>query len=173
MAILFNASKNICHTNFNAIQKKYLFPTIHRVYTTNRQLIIDNAAEKRNADLLGDGRCNLSCYNAKYGTYTGLDKNYGLILNFNVSHVRKVKNSSRMELDGLKLVLERLERHGLPISSLTTDRHKHVRRYKCKGKCKINHQFDVWHVANNIKNEDCKAVQTKAHWRIEIMDKSY
>lgn len=67
-----------------------------------------------------------------------------------------------MELDGLKLVLERLERHGLPISSLTTDRHKHVRRYKCKGKCKINHQFDVWHVANNIKNEDCKAVWTKA-----------
>ena len=93
-AILFNDNtfqriKEICHTNFNAIQKKNLLPAIHRVYTTNRQLIIGNAAEKRNVDLLGDGRCNFSCYNAKYGTYTALAKNYRLILNFNVSHVRK------------------------------------------------------------------------------------
>ena len=44
----------ISHTTFNAIQKKYLFPTIHRWYTTKRQLIIDNAAEKEDIDLLGD-----------------------------------------------------------------------------------------------------------------------
>ena len=55
-----------------------------------------------------------------------------------------------MQLDGLKQVLERLEGHGPPISSLTTDRHKEVRRYMRKEKCKINHQFDVWHVAKNI-----------------------
>ena len=140
----------ISHTTFNKIQKKYLFPAIHRVYTTNRQLIIDNAVEKGDIDLLGDGRCDSPGYNAKYGTYTVLDKNTGLILDFNVSHVRIAGNSARMELDGLKQVLERLEGHGLPISSLTTDRHKQVRRYMRKEKGKINHQFHVWHVAKNI-----------------------
>ena len=67
----------ISHTTFNKIQKKYLFPAIHRVYTTNRQLIIDNAVEKGDIDLLGNGRCDSPGYNAKYGTYTVLDKNSG------------------------------------------------------------------------------------------------
>ena len=36
----------ISNITFNKIWKKYLFSDIHRVYTTNRQLIIDNAVEK-------------------------------------------------------------------------------------------------------------------------------
>ena len=127
-----------------------MFPAVHRVHTTNQQLLIDNAVEKGDIDLLGDGRCDSPGYNAKYGTYTVLDKNSGLILDFNVSQVRTAGKSARMELDGLKQVLECLEGHGLPISSLTTDRHKQVRRYMRKEKGKINHQFDVWHVAKNI-----------------------
>ena len=39
----------------------------------------------------------------------------------------------RMKLDGLKQVLKRLEGHDLPISILTIDRHKHVRRYMHQG----------------------------------------
>ena len=42
-----------------------------------------------------------------------------------------------MELDGLKQLLEHLEGYGLPISSLTTDRHKQVRCYMSKEECKI------------------------------------
>ena len=114
----------ISHTTFNTIQKKYLFLTI--VYTTNRQLIINNAAEKGDINLLGDGRCDSPGYNAKYGTYTFLDKNSGLILNFNILHVRIAGNSAHMEVDGLKQVLEHLEGHGLQISSLTTDQHKQI-----------------------------------------------
>ena len=75
---------------------------------TNRQLIIKNAAEKRDIDLLGDKRWDSPGYNAKYGTYAVLDNNSGLILDFNVSH----------------------------ISYLTTDRHKEVRCYMRKDKGK-------------------------------------
>ena len=53
--------------------------------------------------------------------YTNLDKNSGLILDFNVSHVRIVGNSARMELDGLEQVLECPEGRSLLISSLTND----------------------------------------------------
>ena len=87
--------------------------------------------------------------------YTVLDKNCGLILDCSVSHVRIAGNSA-YELDGLKQVLEHFERHGFPISSLTTDRHKQVRRYIRKEKCKVNHQFDVWHVAKNLKKKLAK-----------------
>ena len=140
------------------------------MYTTNRQLIINNAAEKGNIDLLGDGRCHSPGYNAKYGTYTVLDKNSGLILDFSISHVRNAGNIMLMELDGLKQLLEHLEGYGLPISSLTTDRHKQVCCYMSKEECKINHQFDVW---LRIFKKACKAVQTKAFWGTAAMDKSH
>ena len=73
----------ISHSTFNKIQKEYLFPAIHRVYTTNRSLINDNAVEKGDIDLLGGGRCDSPGYNGKYGTYTLLDKNSALIFYFN------------------------------------------------------------------------------------------
>ena len=88
------------------------------MYTTNRQLIINNAAEKGDIDLLGDGRCHSPGYNAKYGTYTVLDKNSGLILDFSISHVRNAGNIMLMELDGLKQLLEHLEGYGLPFQVL-------------------------------------------------------
>ena len=141
----------ISHTTFNKIQKKYLFLAIHRVYTTNRQLIIDNAIEKGDIDLLGDGSCDFLGYNAKYVAYTVFEKKLGSILDFNASHLRTAGNSERMELDGLQQVLECPEGHGFSILSLTADRHKQVRRYMHREKCKINHQFDIWHVTKNIK----------------------
>ena len=82
----------VSHTLFNKIQMKCFFPAIHRVYTTNRQLIIDNAAEKGVIDLAGDERYDSPGYNTKYGTHTVLDKNSGLILDFNILHVRIAEN---------------------------------------------------------------------------------
>ena len=83
-----------------------MFPAIHRVYTTNRQLIINNAVKDGDINLLGERRCGSPGYNATYGMYTNVDKNSGLILDFNVSHVRSAGNSVPMELDGLGQVLE-------------------------------------------------------------------
>ena len=102
------------------------------MYTTNRQLNINNASEKGDIDLLGDGRFNYAGYSAKYDKCTLLDRNYELILDFNASHIRIAGNSVHIELDGFKQALERFEGHGLPIASLPTDRHKQVRGYKHK-----------------------------------------
>ena len=126
----------ISHTTFNKIRKKSLFSAIHRVntHTINRPLIIDNTVEKGDLDFFGDRSCDSPDYNAKYGTYTVLDKNSGLILDFNVSHVRIAGNSARMEFDGLKQVLERFEGRGLLISSLTIDRQSVVKCVKRSAK---------------------------------------
>ena len=62
------------------------------MYTTNRQLIIDNAAVKRDIDLLSDGWCDSPGHNTKNDADTVLGKNSGLILDFNVSYVRVAGN---------------------------------------------------------------------------------
>ena len=42
-----------------------------------------------------------------------------------------------------------------------------------KEKDKINHQFDVWHVANNVLKKTFKAVQTKVLSGTKAMNKSH
>ena len=96
------------------------------MYTTNRQLNINNASKKGDNYLFGDGRFNSPGYSARYDRCTVLDRNFELILDFNVSHIRIAGNLAHMELDRLKQVLEGFEGHGLPITSFTTDISKSV-----------------------------------------------
>jgi hypothetical protein len=151
----------ISHVTFNSIQKRFLFPAIHRVFTTNRMLIFQDCKEQSALHLIGDGRCDSPGYSAKYGTYTLMDSISGYILDFHVSHCKIAGNSARMELDGLKHVLERLGDNQVPATSLTTDRHKQVRCYIRKERNDIIHQFDVWHVGRNIKKKLSKMAKKK------------
>ena len=90
-----------------------------------------------------------------------MDKQTGLIMDMQVSHVGVADNSARMELDGLKDVLQRLYDNAINISSLTTDRHKQVRSSLREKRKDIQHQFDVWHFAKSIKKHLLKAAKKK------------
>ena len=161
---MFGISKIACfsRTTFNKFQNRFLFPAIHKVFLTNRTLIIDQLNENANGvNLLGDGRCDSPGYCAKYGTYTLMDSGSGYIIDFHVSHSKMAGNSQRMELDGLKAVLKRLEEFGMSILSLTTDRHKQVRKFMRTLKKYIKHQFDVWHMGRNIKKKLTNAAKKK------------
>ena len=147
---------------FYSIQKRFLFPAVHRVFVTNRTLLLDFVRRRGQLDLLGDGRCDSPGYSAKYGTYTIMDGLTNFILDFHVSHCKMAGNSARMELDGLKNVLRRLDDQKIPISSLTTDRHKQVRSFMKKILKDIDHQFDVWHIGRNIKKKLLKIAKKKA-----------
>ena len=78
-----------------------------------------------------------------------------------ISHVVVASNSARMDLDGLKNVLQKLYDNIINISSLTTDRHKQVRSFSRKNWKDIRQQFDVWHFAKNIKKHLLKAAKKK------------
>ena len=148
-------------TTFYKIQKKLVIPAIHQVFATERQLLFDDAKERGKIDLLEDGRCDSPGYNAKYGTYTVMDKQTGMIMDLHVSHVGVAGNSARMELDGLNNVLQRLYDNVINISCLTTDRHKQVRLFLRKDRKDIRHQFNVWCFAKNIKRHLLKASKKK------------
>ena len=74
-----------------------------------------------------------------------MDRVTGMILDMHVSHVDLTVTSARVELDGLKHLLQRLVDGLIKVVSLTTDRHKQVRAFLEKFKKDIHHQFDVWH----------------------------
>ncbi len=151
----------LSYQTFCKIQKRLLFPAIHRVYLTNRTIILENTKEEKEINLLGDGRCDSPGYSAKYGTYTVMSSSSGYILDFHVSHSKMCVNLARMELDGCKKVLARLENQGLAIDSLTTDRHTQIRKFLREFKKYLAHQFDVWHIARNIKKMLLKVARTK------------
>ena len=77
----------------------------------------------------------------------------GEIIDFHVAHVVKAGYSLKMELLGLKVLLESLEQNNLVITSLTTDRHQQIRSFMKKEKPEISHQFDIWYVSKNIKKK--------------------
>ena len=133
----------ISQSTFYSIQKKLLYPAIHRVYTTNRALSFESAKEVSDIHLLGDDRRDFPGYNAKYGTYTLMGSHSGHILDLRISHVQVPGNSQRMELGGFKRVVDRLQKYGIKTGSITTDRHKQIRSYMRKFLEPILHQFDV------------------------------
>ena len=110
---------------------------------------------------LGDGRCDSHGYNVKYGTYSVIDKQAGMIIDMHVSYVDVAGNSARIAIDDLKHVLQRLDEDVINISSLTTDRHKQVRSFLRKNRKDIRHQFDVWHFAKNIKKHLLEVAKKK------------
>ena len=75
-----------------------------------------------------------------------MDSQSGHILDFHISHLRIAGNSQRMELDGFRRVVDRLQEYGIKTGSITTDRHKQIRSYMRKFLKHILHQFEVWHV---------------------------
>ena len=133
----------ISQSTFYSIQKKFIYLAIHQVYTTNRALVFESAKEGSETHFLGDGRCDSPSCNAKYGTYSLMDSQSGHILDFHISHVRVAGNSQRMELDGFKRVVDRLQEYGIKIGSITKDRHKQIRSSIRKFLKHILHQFDV------------------------------
>lgn len=122
-------------------------------------------------DLSGDGRCDSMGHSAMYGLYTLMDCESNKIVAselvkvsdsshqtrylhhqflslIKILQVSETSNSNAMELEGLKRCINALESDGnLQISSITTDRHKHVAGYMKKDQPGIQHLYDRWHIA--------------------------
>lgn len=77
-----------------------------------------------------------------------------------------------MELDGLKQNLRRLDENAINVNSLTTDRHKQVRKYIREERKDIEHQFDVWHMSKNIKKKLTKVAKKKCSSELQQWIKS-
>ena len=78
-------------------------------------------------------------------------ENLEKFLDFNVIHVAQGRNSTKMELAGLKLFLTLFELRNVTVGCLTTEWHWQATASMEKEKPNINHQFDIWYVGKNMK----------------------
>lgn len=76
----------------------------------------------------GDARCDSPGYSAKYGSYTLMDLQTKKILDFQLIQSNEVKDSTHMELEGLKRALGFLKDY-VNIKEVVTDRHSSIKKY--------------------------------------------
>lgn len=151
---------NICHhlripmiklRTFNLMQANYLIPAVKTVWDKTQLQLLHTLVGK-NCVVGGDARCCSPGHTAKFSSYTIMDLQTSKILDVKLVQVNEVKNSNAMELEGLKRCLTFLKQY-INITSLTTDRHVMVKKYLADEMKHIQHWFDVWHVAKNIKKK--------------------
>ena len=169
---------------FYSIQDKYLFPVINEFWHQEQNSVFSELADK-DLWLSGDGRCDSPGHNAKYGTYTMIDQQTDKIVDFHVVQVTEVNNSNAMEREGFKRCMNHIQDHGGQIEVVATDRHVGIRADMKRNFPKIDHQFDVWHLAKSItkklteksKKKDCgdlspwiKSISNYLWWCVETCE---
>ena len=111
----------ISKARFFEIQKKLLFPVVNQFYKMLRDEIYEGCLNAVTNHFSGDGRCDSPDYSTKYGTYSLMNTEMNMIVDFQVIHVSQADNSNQMEKYGLEVLLKNLINLNMPITSLTTN----------------------------------------------------
>ena len=143
----------ISKTSFYATQNHYVYGIVNRNYIETSKAILEDMKQAKSIDLSGDGRCDSPGHNAKYLTYSFMDKSTNKIGTFSITQVTEDGNSNRMEKMGFEKALKSLKDEGIIPEQITTDRHVQIRKHLKGEEPNITHQFDVWHFAKNIKKK--------------------
>ena len=96
---------------------------ISTVYEVQKKSIVEKL-QNETLTVANDGRFDSPGFCAKYGTYTIMDINSKVIIDFYITHVSNAGSSQGMELYAFKKVIIKLiQFNDLKISTITTDRH--------------------------------------------------
>ena len=161
--LLMAASILFTGNTFAAISR-YLFPVVNEAWEAESRRQIEKLNGKAVVNLDGDGRCDSPGHCAKYGTYTLMDDDTGVVVAFNFVQVSEVTSSNAMGKEGFSRCIEMLESKNVTISRIATDRHVSISSSMHKDHPTINHQYDVWHLSkwvvkkltNKAKQKGCE-----------------
>ncbi|XP_033127088.1 uncharacterized protein LOC117124861 [Anneissia japonica] len=147
--------------DFYLIQRKFLLPSVNQMWEFHQQEILKDYSTKINLTLAGDARCDSPSHSATFGTYSLMDCEKNIILTTNVVKVTEVKNLYHLENEGMIRSLKQLERAGVKVTTLATDRHPQVTKTLREKFGNINHQFDVWHIGKSLTKKLSAAAKRK------------
>lgn len=136
--------------SFYRVQASHIFPAINQVYTTQKEALISTFGENA-LHLSGDGRCDSPGFSAKYGTYTVMEVNSGVILCFAQNQVMTGISSVALETKGCREVLKELSDFGANVKILCTDCSPSVSKMMRTEFPDINHQYDLYHLEKRIR----------------------
>ena len=94
---------------FYAIQNRNLYGIVNRNYIEKSKAILEDMKQAKSIDLSGDGRCCSRENNAKYFTYSFMDKSTKKLRAFSLTQVNETGNSNRMENMGFEKALKSLK----------------------------------------------------------------
>lgn len=157
--------KWLSKTCYYAIQKRYLFGVVNSNYNSRSKEIYEDIKKHGVYKFSGDGRCDSPGHNAKYLTYSFMDKITNKIFEFSLTQVTEAGNSNRMEKVGFKKVMSKVKAKGIIPNQITTDRHTGIRKHLREEEPDIDHQFDIWHFVKNLKKK-LRAAAKKASCKI-------
>ena len=155
----------ISKTSFYDIQKRYLFGIVNRNYEEQSNKAYDEIKKHGDYSFCGDGRCDSPGHNAKYLTYSFLDKVTNKIFDFSLTQVTEVGNSNRMEKEGFIKVMSKVKGKGIQPKQMTTDRHTGIRKHIREEEDEMEQQFDIWHFVKSLK-KSLRAAAKKASCKI-------
>ena len=130
---------------------------VNKNYNEKSKEITEDMKKHGVYHLSGDGRCDSPSHNAKYLTYSLMDKFTNRILAFSLTQVTETGNSNRMEKVGFKKVLSTTKGDGIIRSQITTDRHTGIRKHLREEEPNIDHQFDVKNMKKRLRTAAIKA----------------
>ncbi|KAJ4921379.1 hypothetical protein JOQ06_025962, partial [Pogonophryne albipinna] len=111
------------------------------------------SAEGRDLVLGGDGRADSPGHCAKFGSYTMLELHANVVIDVQLVQSNECGGSYHMEKTGLERSLAHLERQGLAVGTMVTDRHRQIAKWLRETYPHIEHLYDIWHVAKGFSKK--------------------
>ncbi len=162
---IFNLA-TVSRSTFYDTQQQVLIPVINQKWAEEKELLQGALRDSQESLILaGDGRCDSPGFSAKYCNYSFMNLSDNRIVDFELVQVTQSGSSQGMEKYGFSKTLDRLIGKGLKVKSVVTDRHVGIRslmkkEYAAKG---VDHQFDVYHIANSFRKKLTELTKKKRH----------
>lgn len=150
-------SKATYHTYLN----KFIYGGIDYCWLEEKDKI-KQKLQKNPVYLVGDGQCDSPGFSAKYCTYTVMEMESELILDFETVQVSQTTSSVAMEKMAFQICLDRIIEDNYDVQILGTDRHLGINKKMREEYSQICHQYDLWHYVKSLKKKLLEASK-KAH----------
>lgn len=147
-------------TTYTDVQNTYLVPSIDAEYNM-QQTALSVFFEDKPVFVLGDGRCDSPGYNAKYCSYSIMDEETKLILDFSLIQKTQTTSSVAMEKEAFKKTIDSLEDQGVEVIGVATDRHAGISALIRNEYPELKHEYDMWHSAKSIGKKLSKKATKK------------
>ncbi|KAG1928867.1 hypothetical protein F2P79_023326 [Pimephales promelas] len=142
--------------------RNFILPSVLRKWRSHQSDLLERLKQRGTVSLGGDMRADGPGQCAKYGSYSMMDLRTNKIVDIQLVQSSEVGSRVRMEKEGLIRSLGFLEKSGVKVSSLVTDRHTRVQKFLQEQKPDVDHFYDAWRLCKAL-NKKIDAVSKEKH----------